>query len=257
MLNYITVRVLFLAALLITAGLDWKMNVPFWLYIFYIVLFLAINVWGSYFIQSGFFIRALWHGNRSKKTIAITFDDGPVEKLTVQLLDILQQHQVQAAFFLIGKNIEANERVVKQMFDEGHVIGNHSFSHTYWYSINTGISMRNDLLQCDNKIEAVIGRRPKLFRPPYGVTNPMVRKAAELGNYTCVGWSLRTYDTVARSRNELLEKCLKRLKNGDVVLFHDWGEHTLGILSDFIKGAHSRGFEIIRLDKLLDTSAYY
>lgn len=85
----------------------------------------------------------------------------------------------------------------------------------------------------------------------------MVKKAVEKGNYDCIGWSIRTYDTNAKSAEQLLQKSLKNLGNGDIILFHDWGKFTIGILSVFIKEVRARGFEIVGVDELLKTKAYY
>ncbi|MES2620823.1 MAG: polysaccharide deacetylase family protein, partial [Bacteroidota bacterium] len=231
MLNAVNTRIFFLALLLLTIFFDWKYGFPFWVYILLLLAYIAILVYGSYFIQSNFFISSLWKGSRERKTIAITFDDGPMNEFTPKVLDTLKEWKVPAAFFVIGKNIQGNEGIVKRIDNEGHLIGNHSFSHTYWFSLNNRENIFKDLKQCDEEIFRVIGKKPKFFRPPYGVTNPMVASATAKGNYNCIGWSIRTYDTNAKSREGLLQKSLKNLGNGDIILFHDWGQHTIGILS--------------------------
>jgi peptidoglycan/xylan/chitin deacetylase (PgdA/CDA1 family) len=135
-------------------------------------------------------------------------------------------------------------------------MGNHSYSHNYWFSLKPKQEMLDDLKKCDAEIERVLGKRPRLFRPPYGVTNPMVAGAIEKGNYLSVGWSLRTYDTNATDRNKLFDKIMRKLRNGDVILFHDWGKFTVDVLPDFIKAARDKGFEFVRADKLLGVEAY-
>lgn len=227
---------------------------------YYVCLFLvyiSVLVYGSYFIQSDFFIRSLWKGDKTRNAIAITFDDGPMKDFTPHLLDLLKSEKVPAAFFLIGKNIEGNEALVQRMVDEGHVIGNHSYSHTFWFSLNKSETMYNDMQKCDDEIIRATGKKPKFFRPPYGVINPMVKKAIEKGNYDCIGWSIRTYDTNAKSAAQVLQKSLKNLGNGDIILFHDWGKFTIGILSEFIKEVRARDFEIVGLEEILKTKAYY
>jgi len=141
--------------------------------------------------------------------------------------------------------------------EDGHIVGNHSFRHGFWFSLQFKTAMMEDLKACDDTIERVTGLRPKLFRPPYGVTNPRVAKVIKRGNYESIGWSVRTYDTGSKTREQLLRRSLKNLENGDVILFHDWGKYTIGILSDFIKEARSRGFEFVRADELFKVKAYY
>lgn len=257
MLNARNTRLIFVFLLVAVLFLHLENKTIISIYLLLFVAYFSILFYGSYFIQSDFFLRSLWKGSKERKAIAITFDDGPMAEFTPRLLDLLKSESVPAAFFLIGKNIEGNETLVKRMADEGHVIGNHSYSHTFWFSLNGSKTITEDLKKCDDEIFRVTGKKPKFFRPPYGVINPMVKNAIQNGNYSCIGWSIRTYDTNAKSAEQLLQKALKNLSNGDIILFHDWGQFTIGILSDFIKEVRSRGFEIVGVDELLKTKAYY
>lgn len=231
-----------------------------WLYVVSVLLliaYLSISFYGSYFIQANYFTDILHHGNRQQKKIALTFDDGPQPVFTSQVLDILKQKQVPALFFLIGRNINGNEADVLRMNTEGHIVGNHSYSHNYWFSLKRSANMLSDIKKCDTEIERVCQKRPKLFRPPYGVTNPMVALAMKLGKYTGIGWSLRSYDTNAKDPDVLLNKILTNIKNGDVILLHEWGEHTIAILPQLIDKSRKLGFEFVRADELLGVEAYY
>ena len=260
MLNARNTRLIFVVLLFVPVFplfTDWAISSLVVYYLFLISVYLLVLFYGSYFIQSDFFLRSLWKGSRERKAIAITFDDGPVKDFTPRLLDLLKSESVPAAFFLFGKNIVGNEAIAKRIIDEGHVIGNHSYSHTFWFSLNKSETMLADIKKGDDEIFRVTDKKPKFFRPPYGVINPMVKKAIERGNYHCIGWSIRTYDTNAKSAEQLLKKSLKNLSNGDIVLFHDWGKYTIGILPAFIKEVRARGFEIIGVDELLKTKAYY
>ena len=257
MLNAVTTRILFCALLVLAFLLDWKYDLPFWIYPALVLPYLSVLFYGSYFIQSDFFLKSLCRGDNERKVISITFDDGPMKDFTPRLLDLLKRESIPAAFFLIGKNIKGNEPIVKRMMEEGHVIGNHSYSHTFWFSLNKSENMFNDMKKCDQEIVRVIGKQPRFFRPPYGVINPMVKGAIKKGNYDCIGWSIRTYDTTAKSAEQVLKKSLKNLSNGDIILFHDWGHFTIGILSDLLKEVRARGFEIVGLDELLKAKPYY
>ncbi len=254
--KYIIARAAFLLMLLGLLYIDFAGHVSWYWYALLLATYIVTLVYGSYFIQSQFFLKTLWQGNRAKKTIAISFDDGPMVEFTPILLDILKVENARATFFLIGKNIQGNELLVQRMANEGHTIANHSFSHTYWFSLNNSKTIYNDLIKCDQEIERVTGKKPKLFRPPYGVTNPMVAKAAAKGNYHCIGWSIRTYDTASKNAEVLLKKSLKNLEGGDIILFHDWGAHTIGIISEFITEARKRGFSLVTVDELLNINAY-
>ena len=116
--------------------------------------------------------------------------------------------------------------------------------------------MQEDLKQMDIEMERVTGLRPKLFRPPYGVTNPNLAKAIKNGGYTPVGWSVRSMDTVIKDGKKLLNKINNGIKPGAVFLFHDTSKTTLDILPQFIKEVKKRGYHIVPLVKMLDLQAY-
>lgn len=257
MLKHKYTRIFFLILLAALILFNWHKSIPWYAYLIWALAFGGIIALGSYFIRLNYFTDSLNHGNRSSKKIALTFDDGPMNDFTPRVLDILKQHRIPAAFFLIGRNIAGNETLLQRLTAEGHIAGNHSYSHNYWFSLKPKMDMLEDLRKCDSEIERVTGNRPRLFRPPYGVTNPMVAFAIEKGRYTSVGWSLRSYDTSARDKAQLLDKCINKLRSGDIVLFHDWGRFTADILPEFIQSAKSKGFKFVRADELLGVKAYY
>ena len=108
----------------------------------------------------------------------------------------------------------------------------------------------------DAACEKITGLKPKLFRPPYGVMNPNLRKAIIDGGYTAVGWSVRSLDTVIKDEKTLLKKVIKALRPGAVFLFHDTSAVTVSILPLLIKQVHSLGYDIVRPDKLLHLKPY-
>lgn len=250
------IKLLFTLLLVVLIGLHYQYGIPWYSYAILLLLFGLTLFPGVYFIQLNYFTQSLSRGPANKKQIAITFDDGPMAEFTPKVLDILKAEGARATFFLIGKNIAGNEAIVKRLISEGHTIGNHSFEHGFWFSMQSKGKMIADAGKCDEAIELVTGLQPKLFRPPYGVTNPMVAEVIKQKGYTSIGWSLRTYDTNAVSAEALLSKALKNLKSGDIVLLHDWPPFTIGILSDFIKEAKRRGFELVTVDELLQIPAY-
>ena len=189
----------------------------------------------------------------SEKRIAISFDDGPSE-YTPQILDILKEHNVQAIFFVVGRKIKGNESLLKRMHDEGHIIGNHSFSHHFWFDLFSTKKMFIELQKTENAIKDVISQKVNFFRPPYGVTNPMLAKAVAKKEYLSIGWSLKVYEKLV---NNKMESHIKReLKFGDIILFHDTQKNTADILKHFIETTNKNTYSIFRLDKLLNKAAY-
>lgn len=120
----------------------------------------------------------------------------------------------------------------------------------------TAKKMQEDLQQMDLEMEKVTGLKPKLFRPPYGVTNPNLVKAIKNGGYTPVGWSVRSMDTVIKDEKKLLGKISSGIKPGAVFLFHDTSITTAAVLPKFIQEVKNKGYHIIPLDKLLALQPY-
>ena len=192
----------------------------------------------------------------SLKQVAISFDDGPAKQYSPEILAFLKQEKVPAAFFIIGSRIAGNEVILQQMYADGHLIGNHSLSHHFFFDMWPAQKMLDDMQAAGSAIQSITGSRPKLFRPPYGVMNPNLKKAIIKGDYTPVGWSVRSLDTVAKDGEKLLKKLIAALNPGAVFLFHDTCKITLEILPLFVKKVQEQGYEIVRLDKLLHLKPY-
>lgn len=190
------------------------------------------------------------NGSPDEAKVALTFDDGPDEETTTELLNILEKHQIKATFFCIGCKIENNELILKKISENGHLIGNHSWSHAFFFDFFLPGKMIREINKTDTIIENITGIPVKLFRPPYGVTNPFLSKALERTRHTVVGWSLRTFDTT-KNRQRVLKRIETRIKNGDIILFHDANPKTLNFLDDAIQLIKHRGMEIVGLDELL------
>ena len=195
--------------------------------------------------------------NKSTKNgIAITFDDGPDPKITPKILNILAQENIKATFFVIGNKVEANKELLLKIYNEGHTIGNHSYSHETkltWLSTN---KLKTDIENCSISIEKVIQQKPLLFRPPFGVTNPNYKRALNQLKMKSIGWSLRSLDTVKKSKEALYKKLTRQISNGTIVLFHDTEQVTLDILPDIIHFCKENGMNIVSLPKLIDTQVY-
>ena len=256
MLNFRNTNIFFIALLAILIGVHVKYGLPVYIYPLLFVVYSLIVFWGCYYVGSNFFIKIVCKADTDKKEIAISFDDGPAENYTKEILAILKTEQVKATFFCIGNRITGNENILKQIDAAGHIIGNHSFSHHFWFDMYSAKKMQEDLKQMDIEMERVTGLRPKLFRPPYGVTNPNLAKAIKNGGYTPVGWSVRSMDTVIKDGKKLLNKINDGIKPGAVFLFHDTSLTTLEVLPEFIQEVKKRGYHIVPLVKMLDLQAY-
>jgi peptidoglycan-N-acetylglucosamine deacetylase len=108
----------------------------------------------------------------------------------------------------------------------------------------------------DDEVKKVIGIKPTLFRPPYGVTNPNLKTAIVKGKYSAIGWSVRSMDTVIKDEKKLLTKVTAAIQPGAVFLFHDTSIATIKMLPTFLQEVKKRGYKIVPLDKLLHLKPY-
>jgi peptidoglycan-N-acetylglucosamine deacetylase len=256
MLNFRNTNIFFILVLAGLICVHVSYGLPLYIYPILVVAWSVIVFWGCINVSSGFFLPVICKAKTEKKEIAISFDDGPAVNHTRAILQVLKNENVNATFFCIGKRIAGNEDILKQVHADGHIIGNHSYSHHFWFDMYSAKKMQDDMILMDTELERVIGCKPKLFRPPYGVTNPNLKKAIIKGGYTPVGWSVRSLDTVAKDKHLLLSKVSSGIAPGAVFLFHDTCEITLSILPDFIQEVKKRGFQISPLDKMLALQPY-
>jgi peptidoglycan/xylan/chitin deacetylase (PgdA/CDA1 family) len=219
---------------------------------------LSAVVYGSSYIASQFHFRVICKGKPNiKKQIALTFDDGVDPVQTPIILDTLKKYGIKATFFLIGKKLEGNEILVRRIFNEGHIIGNHSWSHSYWFDFYNSGRMCRELLKTDEMIENITGKKPRFFRPPYGVTNPMLKRALQTSGHLAIGWSIRSFDTQdKRSASEIINRVSSRMQSADIILFHDTSKEILNVIEEIINYGTENGFIFTGIDELIDEKAY-
>ncbi|MFY0253889.1 polysaccharide deacetylase family protein [Chitinophaga sp. 30R24] len=231
-------------------------DIPFWCYVLPVLFYLPFTIHGAIRIEAGYFMNTWCEVDTSEKVVALTFDDGPLPEYTPLVLDILQQENVPAAFFCIGKNIAGNEILLKRIYEEGHVIGNHTYSHHFWFDMKLSGKMLADMEEMDALTVNATGLTPRLFRPPYGVTNPNLARAVKAGNYLPIGWNIRSLDTIAKDEKQLLHRITSQLKPGAIILLHDTCKITANILPQLIGTIREKGYRIERIDKMLNVRAY-
>ncbi len=218
----------------------------YWLFI----LIVSTNV------QLNFFVEAFNSRKYiSDKRIAITFDDGPVEN-SLKILEVLERFQVKASFFCIGKKIEENPEIFKKILNKGHMVGNHTFSHTRKMGFLSTSRIISEIEACDVVAERIGGKRFKTFRPPFGIINPKVQRALSFTGHQVIGWNVRSYDGILSSRRYILKRILKKVKAGDVILLHDTKMETVEILEQLLLFLQANGYTPVRVDNLFQIDAY-
>jgi peptidoglycan-N-acetylglucosamine deacetylase len=209
-----------------------------------------------------------WYGQtfiglaRGSRQIALTYDDGPNDSHTLQLLEVLARHGVQATFFLIGRYVQQHPEIAREIVQAGHVVGNHTFTHPLLI-FKSQAEIRQELTQCRDALQDAIGEPSHLFRPPFGGRRPAVpRVARELG-LKPVMWSVTGYDWNAPPAEAIERKVAKQIRGGDVILLHDGGHKQMGadrsqtvIATDHLIARYkSEGYEFVTIPQMMERSA--
>ena len=157
-----------------------------------------------------------------EKTVALTFDDGPNGEYTKQVLDILTEAHIHATFFVIGKNAEAYPDIIKRIAAEGHVIGNHSYSHSFFLPLHQEKKAEQELADTNKIIFDETGITPTLFRPPHGWKTPQLLHAAKAQGMQVVLWNNMTTDYFKRAKADRIAKeILEDVQPGGIIVLHD------------------------------------
>ncbi|MFE0106903.1 polysaccharide deacetylase family protein [Streptomyces sp. NPDC059009] len=199
--------------------------------------------------------RLFSHGPRGRREVALTFDDGPLPPYTGQILDILERYGVVATFFCVGINAGGFAEDLVRMREQGHAIGNHTWSHPFLPELS-----RPQLAeQIGRTAEAIAGAsggaEPRLFRPPYGSRTPQVLNWLRELETTTVLWDVAPDDWALRQADAIARDVLADVRPGSVILLHDGGgdrSPTVAALTPIIEGLLERGYTFVRADTLVD-----
>lgn len=184
----------------------------------------ALVIWlayGSAVISSGVYLKAFCKERTEEKRVYLTFDDGPVREITPDVLDVLDRHSARACFFCIGSRIRGNEDIIGRMVSSGHSLGIHSWSHSPFFPFYGRKRIYSEIISCRDTLHGITGKDVSLFRPPFGVTDPAVAAAVKMSGCRAVGWSIRTFDTMDKTPDEVLAVVRRKLHPGAVILLHD------------------------------------
>jgi peptidoglycan/xylan/chitin deacetylase (PgdA/CDA1 family) len=210
----------------------------------------------SYDICFGLYIRTYCRAKTKKKLLALSFDDGPHPEFTPAVLDILRENDIKSGFFLIGEMIQKEPGLLERIDKEGHIIGNHSYTHTTKFTIRKTKAVINELKQNEDLIHGISGKKVRFFRPPFGVTNPNIAAAARFLDYKVIGWNIRSLDTMGKPDEKVIKRVVSRFKPGSLILLHDTHAGIANILTEVIRQAKEDGYTFVRPDELLNLEAY-
>ncbi|RUL52055.1 polysaccharide deacetylase family protein [Lysinibacillus antri] len=182
------------------------------------------------------------------KRIALTFDDGPHEKVTPQILKLLEKYDAKATFFVVGNRIAKNTKLVQEIHNSGHEIGNHTWNHPNLTSISSK-QVSSQLKSTNDAIFTAIGEYPTVFRPPYGAKNKQVTDLVAL---PVVMWTIDTLDWKYRDQSKLLPMVKKSIHNNAIVLMHDIHQPTADGLESVLAYLQNEGYECVTVSELLE-----
>lgn len=174
--------------------------------------------------------------------VYLTFDDGP-GAYTEQILDILKKYNVHATFYVIGRNVPGNALTMQRIRNEGHAIGNHSYSHADLSRLNKA-QILQELSSTQSLVQQISGVTPTAFRPPYGAVNPAVREAAASLGLSVDLWTVDPDDWLQPGTNEIIRRVLSHDRAGSVVLLHILHTQTVDALPAIIEGIRAQGYTL-------------
>lgn len=185
--------------------------------------------------------------DQGRKVIALTFDDGPHETYTVQLLDGLKERGVKVTFFLMGQNIEGKEEVIRRMQQEGHLIGNHSYCHIPLTKAKEE-TVCEAVEKTEEIIQSVTGERPQYLRPPYGDWNENLECRLDL---TTVFWSVDSLDWKLKEAGKIVDYVEKKIRDGDIILMHDIFPTSVEAALELVDRLQAKGYQFVTVEELL------
>lgn len=186
----------------------------------------------------------------SKPMIALTFDDGPSHGLTDRVIAALDKVGGKGTFFMVGSRISgANEQTVKTMYANGHELGNHTFAHVA-ITKQSEAQRADAMAATNNRIRALTGVSPKVFRPPYGAVNQAAKATIGAQGMSSVLWSVDTLDWKYKDTNRVVNYILSNVKDGDIVLMHDIHPTTVAAAEIVIPELVKRGYQLVTVSEL-------
>lgn len=200
-------------------------------------------------------------GSRETNKVAITFDDGPSPEFTPAILDILKEYDVQATFFMVGSHVEKYPEVARRVVEEGHTVGNHTYSHRNIPTLSTA-ELNYEILEATRTIFEVTGEYPAYVRPPRGMYDGRFRRLSHLLGQEIILWTVSSRDwRYGVSAQSIIRNVTSRVKGGDIILFHDSGalirseggnrRATVEALPAVIEAIRNMGLEIVPLAELI------
>ena len=194
-------------------------------------------------------------GNKHKKQVALTFDDGPGLS-TKDVLKILKEKKIKATFFLLGTSVAKRPKMVKEIYNAGHEVANHTYNHVNFFKYSGDDEkekLKEELLLCQDLIKSIIGYRTKLVRFPYGYSHENALKVAQENNYKVVNWSFGADWKTFSDEEEMLQQYLDNTEPGIIFLMHDLPKNSklIQMLPKFIDELKNKNYKFVTVSEII------
>ena len=203
----------------------------------------------SYLLDKDAELYKAYFEKKNRKVVALTFDDGPNSTTTNQALDTLSKYGIKATFFVLGKNVSGNEEILKRMKADGHVIGNHSWSHPVLSKLSLD-DAKKQITDTEDALAKVLGSSSKLMRPPYGAITDDIRNSLDL---SFIMWDVDSLDWKSKNEAAILTEIQREVKNGSIILMHDIHAESVNALPKVIDYLKGQGYDFVTVPDLLDS----
>ena len=195
-----------------------------------------------------------------QKIVALTFDDGPYSPYTEQILDVLQEHGIQATFFLVGSNAEKHSELVKRIVEQGHQIGNHTYTHVDLLKLDRSAAL-TEIDRTNTVLKAAVGFAPHVVRPPHGFRDPAIMDVMANRGLAVVEWSVMSKDWTNPGTEAIVDRTVSKVKNGSVILLHDGDgiaakadrSQTVAATRKIIEQLQAKGYRFVTVDEILQS----
>lgn len=190
--------------------------------------------------------------DKSKKMVAITFDDGPHATNTQEILDILDKYNAKATFFMLGQNVINYKEVVNDVYNRGNEIGIHTWDHKQLTKLSAD-EIVSEVERTSDAIYDITGEKPKLVRPPYGSVNNTVKSVL---NYPLILWNIDSLDWKSRDENQIVPLVMSNVQDGDIILLHDIHSTTVPAVEKIVEQLNNEEYQMVTVSELLEAKGY-
>ncbi|OPY88949.1 MAG: Peptidoglycan-N-acetylglucosamine deacetylase [Syntrophus sp. PtaU1.Bin208] len=221
-----------------------------------LLLFVLSCLMAPFFPRWGYFLPVISRGPANQRVVALTVDDGPDPEMTPRLLVLLGKRGMKATFFVTGREVLRHPELIRKILAEGHTVGNHSFSHDVLLMLRSSRRLAEEIDGLQEVLSS-FGIRPRVFRPPVGITNPRLGPVLRQRGMSCVNFDCRALDSGNRRVKGISRKLLKKMRPGSILLIHDCrpSEKTdvsrwISEIDALLEGIARSGYKVVPLQEL-------